>query len=333
MVTLDLRKLQQRLEGGKAPAPLYLLMGDEAFLVQEAVGLLKESSVDVSLRDFNCDVFDTSENSPEQVRDASESLPMMSTKRFVLYRGVDDLNDKDWEKLYPLLENPVDSTVLVMTCEALDKRKKAYKRLVEKAVVVELKRPYENQILDWVEYLAHREGLTVSREAAQMMRQFIGTNLTEIHNELIKLRDYLGERKEINPQDVLQVVSQTRVDRIFDLTDAIGRRDKVTALHSLANLLENGQSEVGVLAMISRHFRILSAMREGQKEGLSGPRLATKAGVPQFLLTQYLDQLRHWDDAKINKTFAVLLDTDRALKSSSVPSHVWLENFVLQTCQ
>lgn len=333
MVTLDLRKLQQRLEAGKPPAPLYLLMGNEAFLVQEAVGLLKQKSVDAAAQDFNCDVFDSAESSPEQVRDASEVLPMMSSKRFVLYRGVDDLNDKEWEKLFPLLENPVDSTVLVMTCEALDKRKRAYKRLVEKAVVVELNRPYENQLLDWIDYLAHRQGLSIQREAAQMMRQFIGANLTEIHNELMKLRDYLGERKCVESQDVLQVVSQTRVDRIFDLTDAIGRRDKVNALHSLANLLENGQSEVGVLAMISRHFRILSAMREGQREGLSGPRLAAKAGIPQFLLTQYMDQLRHWDDGKINKTFAVLLDTDRALKSSSVPSHVWLENFVLQTCQ
>ncbi len=332
MVTLDFRKLQQRLEGGKTPAPLYLLMGDEAFLVQEAVGLLKQNSVDVGTQDFNCDVFDTSENSPEQVRDAAEVMPMMSPRRFVVYRGVDELKDKEWEQLFPLLENPVDSTVLVLTCEALDKRKKAYKRLVEKAVVVELKLPYENQVLDWIDYLAHRQQLTISREAAQMMRQFVGTNLTEIHNELMKLRDYLGERKQVEAQDVLQVVSQTRVDKIFDLTDAIGRCDKVNALHSLANLLEHGQSEVGVLAMISRHFRILSHLRDGQKEGLNGQRLSTKAGIPQFLLGQYLEQIRHWDEPKIAKTFAVLLDTDRALKSSSVPSHVWLENFVLQTC-
>lgn len=331
-MTLDLRKLQQRLEGGKAPASLYLLMGDEPFLVQEAVALLKAKSVDTGAQDFNCDVFDSSENSPEQVKDAAEVLPMMSTRRFVLYRGVDELKDKEWEGLFPLLENPVESTVLVLTCEALDKRKKAFKRLSEKAVTVELKRPYENQVLEWIDYLAHRQGLTVTGEAGQMLRQFVGTNLTELNNELMKLRDFLGERKAIEAQDVLQVVSQTRVDRIFDLTDAIGRRDKVSALQFLANLLEHGQSEVGVLAMISRHFRILAQLREGQKEGLSGPRLSTKAGVPQFLLGQYMQQIRHWDDGKIARTFAALLDTDRALKSSSVPSHVWLENFVLQTC-
>lgn len=328
---LDLRKLQQRLDKN-APASLYLLMGDEAFLVQEALHLLKAKSVDPGAADFNCDVFEAGETPASQVKDAAEMLPMMGSRRLVVYRGVDGLKDKDWEALYPLLDNPVESTTFVMTCEALDKRKKSFKKISDAAVIVELKRPYESQIVDWIDYLAFRLGLKVGREAAQLLKQFVGVNLTELNNELTKLRDYLGERKEIEAGDVLQVVSQTRVDRIFDLTDAIGRRDKVHALHSLANLLEHGQSEVGVLSMISRHFRILAQLKDGQRDGLSGQRLATQAGIPQFLLTQYLEQIRHWDENKIQRTFSVLQDTDRALKSSAVPPHVWLENFVLKTC-
>lgn len=330
-MVLDLRKLQQRLEKSD-PAPIYLLLGDEAFLVHEAVQLLKHRSVDAATLDFNCDVFEAGETPAGHVKDAAEMLPMMSARRLVVYRGVDSLKDKDWEALYPLFENPVDSTTFVLTAESLDKRKKSYKKLSEAAVVVELKRPYENQVVDWIDYLAYRLGLKLNREAAQLLKQFVGANLTELNNELVKLRDYIGERKEVEPADVLQVVSQTRVDRIFDLTDAIGRRDKVHALHSLANLLEHGQSEVGVLAMITRHFRILSQLKDGQRSGLSGQRLATHSGIPQFLLTQYLEQIRHWDENKIQRTFNVLQDTDRALKSSSVPSHVWLENFVLKTC-
>lgn len=330
-MTLDLRRLQQRLES-KAPGSLYLLMGEETFLVQEALHLLKEKCVDPGTADFNCDVFDASETEAAHVKDAAEMLPMMSQRRFVAFRGVDSLKDKEWEALFPLIDNPVDSTTFVLTCESLDKRKKAFKKLSEAAVIVELKRPYDNQVADWIEYLAYRQELKVTREAAQLLKQFVGTNLTELNNELMKLKDFLGERTTVEPKDVLQVVSQTRVDRIFDLTDAIGKRDRATALHSLANLLEHGQSEVGILAMITRHFRILGQLKEGQKEGLSGNRLSTKAGIPQFLLTQYLEQIRMWDENKIEKTFAVLQDTDRALKSSSVPPHVWLENFVLKTC-
>jgi len=330
-VILDLRRLQQRLESNP-PGSLYLLMGEETFLIQEALHLLKHKAVDAATIDFNCDVFDASETDAVVVKDAAEMLPMMGPRRFVAFRGVDGLKDKEWEALYPLFENPVDSTTLVLTCESLDKRKKSYKKVSEAAVVVECKRPYDNQVADWIEYLAFRQQLKVAREAAQLLKQFVGTNLTELNNELTKLKDYLGERTTVEPQDVLQVVSQTRVDRIFDLTDAIGRRDRATALHSLANLLDHGQSEVGILAMITRHFRILGQLKEGQKDGLSGTRLSTKAGIPQFLLTQYMEQIRHWDEKKIEKTFHVLEDTDRALKSSSVPPHVWLENFVLKTC-
>lgn len=330
-MTLDLRKLQQRLES-KGPAPLYLLMGEETFLIGEAVALLKRKSVDPGVIDFNCDVFEASDTSPGQVKDAVEMLPMMSPRRLVVYRGVDDLKEKDWEILFDLLDRPVESTTFVLTCEALDKRKKAFKKLSEAAVVVELKRPYDSQVADWINYLAFNLGVTVSREAAQMLKQFVGTNLTELHNELLKLKDYAGERTVIEAADVLQVVSHMRIDRIFDLTDAIGRRDRASALHSLANLLENGQNEIGVLAMISRHFRILSQLKDGQRDGLTGARLSTKAGIPQFLLSQYLDQIRKWDEAKIESTFSVLQDTDRALKSSSIPPHVWLENFVLKTC-
>jgi DNA polymerase-3 subunit delta len=330
-LVLDFRKLQQRLESA-APATIYLLIGDEALLVQEAVALLKAKAVDPATMDFNCDVFDASEVETDKVRDAVEMLPMMGTRRLVVLRGVDDLKDKEWDALYPLFDRPVESTTFVLTAESLDKRKKSFKKLADVAVTVELKRPYDNQVIDWIDYLAYRLQLKVSREAAQLLRQFVGANLTELNNELVKLRDYLGERKNVEADDVLQVVSESRVDRIFDLTDAIGRRDRATALHTLANLLEHGQSEVGVLAMISRHFRILGSLKSGQREGLSGTRLSTKAGIPQFLLGQYLDQIRQWDESKIQSTFTVLQDTDRALKSSSVPSHVWLENFVLKTC-
>ncbi len=328
---LDFRKLQQRLES-REPGNLYLLMGEESFLTQEAVALLKERAVEESLRDFNCDIFEASEVPASQVKDACEMLPMMSPRRIVIYRGVDHLKDKDWEALMPLFDDPSETTTFVMTAESLDKRKKAFKKISETAVIVELKRPYDNQVADWIDYLAYRHNLTVSRDASQLLRQFVGSNLTELNNELLKLRDYLGERRHIEAQDILQVVSQTRVDRIFDFTDAIGRRDKVHALHSLANLLEHGQSEVGIVAMITRHFRILSQIKDGQREGLTGQRLSTKAGIPSFLLRQYLEQIRHWDENKIQKTFIVLQDTDRALKASSVPAHVWLENFVLKTC-
>lgn len=166
-----------------------------------------------------------------------------------------------------------------------------------------------------------------------MILQLVGQNLSEINNETMKLKQYLGDKTEATIDDVLKVVSHARVDSIFDLTNAIGRRDRSGALVYLAHLLENGQSEVGALSLILRHVRILAALREGQSIGLTGAKLSAKVGIPNFFLKQYQEQAKKWDDRKITKTLNALHKTDLALKSSPVSSHIWLENFIVQTCQ
>ena len=156
--------------------------------------------------------------------------------------------------------------------------------------------------------------------------------MTDLNAELLKLSQYLGDRNEVTTEDIVKVVSHVKMDSVFELTDAIGSNDRARALVNLANLLDQGQNEVGVLSLIGRHVRILQLVNDGIKEGLSGQRLSARAGVSPFFLKQYVEQSRYWNRGKIERTFRALLDTDRALKSSPVSSGIWLENFIVETC-
>lgn len=317
--------------------PLYFLYGDETFLIEEALSSLEASALGDGLRDFNLNTFYGSEADPAQIRDAVETLPMMSQVRVVVVKEAHELNDKDWEVLAPLVDEPVPSTAFICVGTKLDKRKKYAKRFTERGVVVEFKRPYDNQVPDWIKIIAKKHGLQMSGDAVETMHQLVGSNLSDINAEMLKLSQFLqakpgGAAKKVSEDDIVKIVSRVRLDSVFDLTDAIGSGDRARALVCLANLLDNGQNEVGVLALISRHVRILKLVTDGMKEGLSGPRLASRAGVSPYFLKSYLDQARAWNATKIEHTFRALLDTDRALKSSPVASHIWLENFIIQTC-
>ncbi len=331
MITWDLRRLQQRAEK-KAIEPLYLFLGDEGFLVEEALNTIRTQVLDPNTKDFNFDSFWANEADSARVREAVETLPMMSEKRLVILRDVDEWKDSDWETLFPLFENPVDSAVFVLTASEMDRRKKAFKKVTEKGILVELKRPYDNQMPEWISYLAFRLQLEIDRDAASMLLQYVGANLFEVQQELKKLKEYMGDRKKVTAQDISHVVSQSRVQSIFELTDALGRKDKASAFQALANLLDNKQSEIGVLAMVARHFRILEALMEGQRAGLSGVKLTTAAGIPQFLLTNYMQQLRFWSESSLDNVVLTLHETDKALKSSPLSSHIWLENLILKIC-
>lgn len=331
MPVWDLKKLQQTLDK-KNPGSLFLVYGDEPFLVKEALSVLLDHESWGPARDFNHDVFYAPETSASDVRDTVEMLPMMSGKRLVAYKNVDDLKDKDWEALMPVLEEPVETTTLVLVANKIDKRKKYYKKIYDSGVIVELRTPFENQIPMWIEYIALRSGLKLDRDVDRLIMQFVGVNLREIENELLKLKSFISPRLVVSADDVLQVVSKTRVESIFDLANAIGRGDRVSALTYLAHLLDDGQNEVAALAMISRHVRILSVINEGIKAGETGPKLSARAGIPNFFLKEYLGQARSWSEKKISATLQALYETDRALKSSTVPGHIWLENFILRTC-
>src|SRR5690606_18552292 len=111
-----------------------------------------------------------------------------------------------------------------------------------------------------------------------------------------------------------------KLQSVFDLTKAIGKNDQARALMCLAQLLENGQNEVGIMSMVHRHIRLLRQTKQGEQQGFSGRDLSTFAGVPFFYLNEYTSQARMWSERKIEKTYKVLCDTDRALKSSPVSS-------------
>ena len=106
----------------------------------------------------------------------------------------------------------------------------------------------------------------------------------------------------------------------------------VCSLDSLARLLENHQSVLGVLVLVARHIRILSRIREGQKQGLGRSQLIATAGVPPYFMNNYLSQAGMWTESQIIHTMEAIYETEKMLKSSPLSAHIWLENFVLRVC-
>jgi DNA polymerase-3 subunit delta len=79
-------------------------------------------------------------------------------------------------------------------------------------------------------------------------------------------------------------------------------------------------------------MRILLMIKQGMDQNLAGQRLATFAQVPTYYLQDYVQQARRWSVKKLENSLLILAETDRALKSSPLSSHIWLENMILKTC-
>ena len=319
---LDLKKFK----------PVYFFFGDEPFLLNQIPQRFKVAVLNENTFDFNYSLFYAADAEAQVMKDTVETLPVMSPHRLVILKNAQELKEAEWTELQELFTNPVDSTVFVILADKIDKRKKGMKFLLDQAVCSEFKKPYDNQVPQWINYLAQSFELKFSQDSIHRLHRLVGNNLSELNNQIEKIKNYVGDRTIIEIDDVNSVVSNSREESVFDFTKAIGKKDRITALEQLVQLIDQGQNEIGIVALLARHMRILLTVRAGLDQGLGGSKLASVAQVPSYFIEGYCDQARHWPVRKIEEALVILCDTDKALKSSPISSHIWLENMVLKSC-
>lgn len=331
MALVDSQKIYKDLDQKKF-SPVYLFFGDEPYLLDQIPDRFKYGVLDENSFDFNYSQFYAKDSDIQTIKDTVETLPVMAPYRLCILKDAHNLKDSDWNDLSSLFTNPVESTILVLISDKLDKRKKSVKQILDTAVCSEFKKPYENQIPQWINYLAQNVDLKFSQPAIHRLHRLVGNNLSELSHQIEKIKNYVGHQTQVEIDDVNQVVSNSKEESVFDFTKAIGKKDKVGALEQLVRLLDQGQNEVGIVSLLARHMRVLLTVRAGLDNGIGGGKLASLAQVPAYFIDEYCDQARVWPIKKIEDALVLLNETDKALKTSPLSSHIWLENLVLKAC-
>ena len=253
---------------------------------------------------------------------------------------------------------------LILTAEAVDKRKKIFK-VIDKAGIIlhfgEIKgeaATRETLKLE-AQKLLIRCGKNLAPAAWIALGKKTGFQLRPSLNELQKLISFVGERSVIEEKDVEAVVGKTREDSIFDLTTALAEKNAQAALSALKALLDQGMHHLMILTMISREIRLLLQafllVRSGKL-----PRLNPNMDYGSFQKKIYpavaglAPDVSRKDDLLVNKhPFVIynslrncsrfsypvlvnylddLLDMDRAMKSSATDPQILLERFLIKAC-
>ncbi|MFA5515875.1 MAG: DNA polymerase III subunit delta [Desulfuromonadales bacterium] len=309
--------------------PLLLLHGEESFLLENALGRLLDIVVSPPDRDFNFQVFRGKETQAAKVLDSARTLPVFAPRRCVLIREADQLPASELEILLPYLSAPAPETVLVLVAEKIDGRRKFYQDFRKFGEMVEFRPLYENQIPAFVKDQARSAGRSFTDDALALFCRRLGNNLQEVHGELVKLFSYLGERKLADVADVADVVSDTRVDSIFDLTNALGQKRRDEAFRLLLRLIDEGVAPLLILNMLTRHFRQLWMVRELLEQKTAARDIAKRIGVNPFFLDGLINQARQFSTKQYRSAFERFLETDLALKSSGAHPRAHLQKLVL----
>lgn len=313
-------------------APLYLLYGDEPYLVERAVKKLLERAVDPSFRDFNLNVFYGNECKGDEVFSAAQTLPMFAERRVVLVKKGGELSAAAMEILLSYVQDPCPGTCLILQAEKVDGRKKFYAEFKKRGEAVEFKRPYENQLGPYVRDEVRAAGKKIDSAAAELLAYLVGNNLQELVSQIEKLCIYCGKKESIGVADVKAIVSDTKVESVFEFTDALGAKELPRALRMLTSLLQDGEAPLRILGAVSRHYRQLWQVRELLDRRLPPAELAKASGINPYFLKKVTDQARNYTVGELKQVFERMLELDLAFKSGALEEAAF-ERFVMDACR
>lgn len=313
-------------------APLYLLYGDEPYLVERAVKRLLERAVDPGFRDFNLNVFYGNECKGEEVFSAAQTLPMFAPLRVVLVKKGGELTAAAMEVLLPYLQDPSPTTCLLLQAEKVDGRKKFFAEFKKRGEQVEYKRPYENQLGPYVREEVRLAGKRIEAQAAELLAYLVGNNLQELVSQIEKLCLYCGKKEVIGVADVKAIVSDTKVENVFEFTDALGCKDLGKSLTMLTSLFSDGEAALRILGAVARHFRQLWQVRELLDRKVPQAELAKASGINPYFLKKVVDQARNYRVSELRAVFEGMLALDLAFKSGGREDALF-ERFVMEACR
>jgi DNA polymerase-3 subunit delta len=328
----DVRDVIEAAREGRY-GPVHVLVGTERFLIERAVDLLRAASIGDGPAGFADDVFHGQGLTARTVTSAARTLPMMARSRFVLVRDADAMDNGEREALIPYLEDPVDTTCLVLAAEKIlgtTRFAKAAKKLGVWADAAPLK---AHAVPAFAKSEAARRGHALGPGAAEALADAVGTELAALDDALERLSLYVGDREEIRIDDVEACVSRVRVDSIWALVDSVALKDAGRALRAAGSLLADREHPLRILALVARQLRMVGRMRDALGRGLRGPEAAKAAGAPPFKARDLQRAATAFDDASLAAAFAAIADADLALKGSRRPGDVVLGDVLLRLCR
>jgi DNA polymerase-3 subunit delta len=326
---MSLKELQNILQAGTVPG-LILLYGQESLFVEKGMLAVRDAVVTPENRDFNLTQFYGKDFVPNDVVEQARTFPVFAERRLVMIKNIHESRAEQLETLLDYVEDPVPETVLLLTAEKIDARRKIFQLFKKNGVSIEFKKIYENQLPSFVRDLAKSSNLSLTAGALKLFCKRVGTNLAEVQGEMEKLVGYLGERDLADEADVAAIVSDTRIESIFDLTDAMGRGDRSTALTLLDRLLAEGQAPLMILAMMTRHFRQMWKISELVSQKVPQSELPRRVGASAYFLKGLMQQATRFDHRQYRQVFNRFLETDLALKSSGGEPRMQLEKLLLE---
>lgn len=344
--------------------PGYVLVGDEIFLYERARSGVLRALVPDNMRDFCLHDLDLSEVSIFDALDQARTPSLMAPFQVFFIRNVKTLYGRGQKKeefaaLEDYFKSPNPQALLVFVADHLrlptdlrrmdmqdkDRFERIRETLGEHCGVVELARVDEADAMRWVVETAAERGVKCDPDAARELVDALGADMMLVASELEKLLLYVSAPLQqmgaeggakLTLGDVETMVLAAKQRSLYELTDAISRKDRAAAialLHGLLNASDGGEdSAIGHLYMLARTFRQMLVILEKNVRDSRAIWQVLWQGfrMPPFAADDLIRQARRYGSRReLARGLRLIARADLELRNSPPDRKLVLERLVM----
>ena len=277
---------------------------------------------------MDLEIFDGRETGAEEILSRAATLPFLAPFRTIVVREADRLTSSDKDRIVDYMRHPFPQVRFIFLTKRIDRKGSFFRSLQRIGKLIPCTKSGPQEVQDWLQDWARKKGKFLTPPALQALYELAGDDVNLLVGELEKIILLVGEREEIGIEDVLAQGGK-RMHHIFKVIEALGYGKVDEALKGVRSLLEHGEEPLGILGMISRHFRLLSVVKEMDSDGRSTAEIGRRLRIPASYLQSLLSHASSIPWSFLEKAFQDLLRTDLLLKTEKGLGTLALERLIL----
>jgi DNA polymerase-3 subunit delta len=318
-----------------------LIHGGESYLVDRAAhDLLAPMRAGLTL-EFNYEDLQADSLNADAAAEKAGTLPFIDALRVLVLRDWGLLAGKrdkgaGAERAAAYLTGIPDTTQLVLVAHVLvAPGNPIYKTVVamerdKRARIMRYEPPRRTDRAGWVRKLAEQRGLTITPGAVRLLLDRSQPDLRLLDQEVAKLGLYVSPSTRIDEEAVRALVSDSREEEIFALTDALGSAQPGEVAGVLQSLLDGGREPTWLLYTLVSHWRRLLQARAVRDRGGTVGDLQAKLTDHPFVVEKAFRQSVDYSAAELDRGFHDLLRIEEQIKLGELDARLAVEGFILE---
>ena len=311
---IEYNKLINDINNGKL-SPVYLIHGEESFFTNNIIKTISNAVINEDSADFDLKKIygkKSDETQENQLIDFVKRFPLSGDYSLLIVKDSKNIST-DFKNVILYIENYNPKTILVLSFNSsVDKRKKIYKSSLKNGIVFESKKIYENQIYSWIENQCKYKSLNLHPNSIKIIADFTGNDLSQIDNELEKLKLNSKEEELIRPEEVEDIIGFSKEYNFFELTKVIGKNNYDKSLELVTYMSKNTKKYPLplIIGTVYSFFNKLFIYHSIENKSEASKLL----GINPYFINEYREASNVFSMKRISKIFGYLLEADKRSK-------------------